>query len=416
MDLNTDCQYLILDQLRVTDLSALEKVNKYFECFAGDIVRRRFAKKMVVFDLLWPHDIPYDYVETAEYIEMKHAETTIKMLKQFGRYIQNLKIQHISTERHLDREPTKEVYKLIQELCSETLTQFHLKHVQLNYFENVTKVFKNVQNVTLEGNLINLGNDRLNLSEMFPAMRSLRVNMIQLQNRSTLILKFPQLEHLHVDIYSTDFRTYVTEPIIVELVKENPQIQSIVIGNLCMNLLQVVAENLINLEQLSLHNYYEVDSNATFHFEHVNSFKISNDRMQNMPTTITFGEQLEEFEANAQLTSLNHKYVTMIENNRNLKRISINGPNGLDNEDVQRLASANLNVVDLSIVCDIRVREENLVQLVKNCRELNRFHLKMTWTAVDRPSMSTIEGIATAIQREIGSKLTFEYYEIILSI
>lgn len=400
MDLDEDCQYLVFDKLRVTDLNALARTNKYYESFAMDIVRRRFAKKMVIFDLLWVHSTSNDYTETNEYIEIEHAEAAIKMLIQFGRFIKNLKIQHVSTVSHLDREPTKKVYRLIQEHCSESLTQFHFKHNEFNYFDYVTKPFKNVQNVTLNGNMNHLGNNQLNLQQIFPAMRYLHVNLLRIKNMSTLTLEFPHLEHLNVAICTVNFNEYVREPTIVELIRKNPQIRSIVLGNLYLNLLEVVSETLVNLEQLTLYSYFEPVAGVEYHFEQVKSFKFSNNWGQSMPSNITFGEHLEEFEVNARLHD--HKYIDFIENNRNLKKICIHKP---DNDDIQRLAAAELNVTEISISFDNDVEGENLVQLVKNCKQLNQLHLKMT------SANQKIEEIFSMLRKEFENRFISNMYK-----
>lgn len=375
MDLNSDCQYLILEQLSMIDLYSVTKTCKYYESLGGTILQRKLAKKMVIFTQLNPY-VTFDSIfkETDENVKIESVSAAKKLLKQFGRHIRNLKLQHVSPPGPLDRGPLEEVYKLIQDYCSETLTQFNYGWNTDNFFKYVKIPFKNVETVSLEDYVINLSNNQLMFQQIFPSIRNLHLNLVRMQNVSAITTHFPNLVHLNINIGS--FNGYINEPIAIDLIRKNPQIRSLNLKNVNSNLLQIVSENLVNLEQLTLSFYIEQDPNVRIYFEHVKSFRMDINIHQSIPSSITFGENLKEFESNAH--PKDHKYINFVKNYKHLKKIRINGVETLNNYDIKQLAAANLNVVDMFLTCDISVEEEVLVKLIENSHQLERLQLSMT--------------------------------------
>lgn len=376
MDLNTDCQILVLENLQMDNLYSLSKTNKYFSNFVDDILRQKYLKKMVIFRSLFAYSTSptFDFDETDKGVEVRYAKTAIKMLKKFGHSIRNLKIQNIVRNEFHAQIDIKEVYNLIEEHCSETLSELHLEWMKENFFANITIPFKNVKSVSLLGEIGGLGNDQLNFQQMFPSLRRLRLNDVRNQNITTLETEFPHLDHLHVYIQKYDQYGYLAESVTMGLIRNNPHIRSIVLINSGANMLHFVSNELLNLEKLTISNYKQTSPHTfQFHFEHVKSFKIDNCHDQNMPSNITFGDKLEEFE----LEACKDKHIDFIIRNRNLKKIHIDASFGLENNDIQLLASANLNVVDMYITSEWGVEGKNLIDLVENCKQLKQLHVKL---------------------------------------
>lgn len=376
MELNVDCQCLIFEGLQTNDLYALTKTNKYYANFAGQIFGQRLAKANVIFNTLNRSELGITEKTSHDlrWIKIQNTKVAFDILKRFGRYIRFLKIES-SEQKHLERGPNEisEVYNLIQEHCSESLLSFHYKATKDdNFFEHVKRPFKSVQNVLLEYDVIGLGNDRLNFQQIFPALRSLHINMVKIDDASALTHHFPCL--INVIVASLD--AYVNHAIVPELVRKNPQILSITLDNIFENVLRDVATNLVNLEELTLCNILEDNLNTNIHFEQVKIFRVCSPSEPSMPANIRFSdEQLEEFDAN--IDSHDHKYIDFIERNRNLKKIHLYGHYGLDRNDTERLASANLSVLEMSLYCWIEVDVEILVRLIKNSKQLTRFHIKI---------------------------------------
>lgn len=363
---------LILEHLPTIDLLSLSKAHKCFSNLVDDIFRKKFAKKMMILSILYPYDSPtVDFEETNEYILVEYEKTASKIIKKYGRSIRNLKIEFVSKSTYHAQAPFKGVYKLIQKHCAETLTEFHFQTMEDNFFDYVTVPFKNVHSITLENDVIGLGNDQLNLQQMFPSLRNLYLNNVKIQKIKQIQLEFPHLEHLHAVIDEAGYPGAISESLIAGLIMMNPQIKSISMQNINTNMLQFISNALPSLKKLKFDSFIERDP-ILIHFEHVESVQIERCHGQSMPSNISFGENLVEFVSNAQTND--HKYIDFILNNRNLKKIRISS---VENDDIQRLTSANLNVVEMSMNCGSNIEAENLVKLIEISKKLNQLNLIM---------------------------------------
>lgn len=378
------------------DLYSLARTSKYYETFVGDIIiKRKFAMKMVIFDTLLLSDSPkFITEETSEYIMVNDVQTAKKLLKQFGQYIQHLNFVNVPAKNNLNLVRYKEIYELIQQHCSETLTGLHYRIMKNVFFEFITKPFANVQTISFSSTIIDLKNENLNFQQMFPALRNLHLNLISIQNTSTICLNYPHLNHLHVEYENQFFTT--------QLIEKNPQIRSLVLKNCYSQLLKVVSENLVNLEQLTLSDYIEPRSNIQFqfHFENVKRFKMSNSKDPSIPSNITFGKHLEELDISVR--SSDHSYIDFIENNKNLKKIRIDATLALNKNDIDRLAAANLDVVEMSLTCKLDIKDSFFYQiLIENCKQLEQLNLIMV------PYGTSVIHFVDTLSSRLGNEWTF---------
>lgn len=331
----------------------------------------------MIFSNLFPYATQYlDFEEADNYIRVQYEETAANIVRRFGRNIRKLKMENVQMSGFIDHRSTRDIYKLLQEHCADTLNQFHFDWMKEDFFEHVSKPFKNVHIVSLDKEVVGLENDRLN--QVFPSMRSLYLNHVQNQNISTLASKYPNLEHLQAVYNVNQYHLgYVTETVITEIIRLNPQIKSIDLSNVNGILLQFISNHLKNLEKLTIYNYDD-ENQIPIYFKYVKIFKIGQCKTQSMPAHITFDEHLEDFEVGAH--PRDRKYIDFILNNKNLKKICITAGSpyyGLESVDIQRLASANLDVVEMSMMYGMDASVEDFVTLIENCKHLNRLHINM---------------------------------------
>lgn len=136
-----DCHILILEQMPLLDLSSLVRTNKYFSTLTANILRQKISRKMVIFTTFFNS---MGITETNETIRVWNAATAVKILKRFSKSIRNLKLDRIS----FNEPENQEVFQLIEDYCSETLTQLHYSWVWYSVFENLETPFKNVHMIS----------------------------------------------------------------------------------------------------------------------------------------------------------------------------------------------------------------------------------------------------------------------------
>lgn len=373
IDLNIDCKLLIFDYLPISDLVSLVSTNKFFSTLMRAVLTRRFSEKELIFETRYRVD---EYIETSDRIHIRLESNAIWTLEQFGPYIQSIKLADLKVS-----EP--KVYKLIDEYCSETLVHLNLDYLHENFFEFMKTPFKKVQTISLSGLIYTLASDELGFSDMFPALRYLRISgYTKLSTQfdlNALRLDFPLLEHLSVDIDKfPDVRSLATESMTMEIIENSPNIRILALTNASSKLLKFVAEKLPNLEKLEIYAYNEGIHRDNIHFEHVKIFRVGKSFHQSMPTHFTFSE-LEEFQV--QPNPCDGKYIDFIIANGQLKKIEVFEEFGLTDDDLLRLSLAKLNVTEMKIVCDFNIQNDRIIQIVQNCEHLERFELRIPISA-----------------------------------
>lgn len=348
------------------DLRSLREVSKLFLTLADDATKNRFKEIEVVF-----RNIPHFY-ETEDSITIGNSSTITAFLQNVGHFIHTLSIN--DPTEFASTEEMETIYRLIEKHCS-SLVFLHVFSMGNGFFDKITSPFKSIEHINLINGYSSMefGNDHLNFNEMFPELRGLSLFYVEAVNIDKILLNYPRLNDLGVVIDECEEPgTCIDERAVIQLFRKNPQIQSLALSFPSENLVKIAADELPMLKQLKL-NYYDEEANVfQIHFDHVRTFSIL--YSTDLPEHITFTNELEEFEI---FDQSDQKYLTFIENHRNLKRIKINGQGCIDNFDLTRLASADLEVIDLDLTVDDSIEVETIYQLIRNCKELKRLKLTL---------------------------------------
>lgn len=381
---NNESTKVVLDGWTTFELYSLANMKEDYWNLVEDDLNDRFKRKMVIFTSLLPSPNHDDFDETDDYIRIRHAPTALQLLRDFGPSLRRLTIEHVP--QNSDFQTSKAVFQLIQEQCTDTLQQLHLKRLGHYFFLNTTTPFRKVENVSLTADVAALGNQQFNLSQLFPSLRHLYLSYVNTWNLNRLVVNYPNLEHMSIDVYQFDIPEFVAEREAIDIVKKNAHIRSLSLRRVQSNLLKDVAENAKSLERFELYEYDEKDNETNhFHFDGVKSFKLSENVVRSMPENITFSN-LDEFQVQAY--PQDSRYISFVERHRNLKKFEIIGPFGLKNDEIVQLAAAKLNLFELSIKTEKDVKAESIVELIQSGKQLNQVQLKMN--APDSTVLATI--------------------------
>lgn len=392
--LNADCQWLILKECDLASLISLSQTNMQFSFMVKDILRQKFSKKLIIFSVLqFNGKIERDIHEDSDYIKIQHLHTIFKILKHFGHLIRNLKIQHSTSPN----KKLSSVYKFVNMYCSDTLRQLHMTNSFGTFFDQFSKPFRSVKNLTLHGIFDKLSSSQLTFIKMFPAISLLSLDMIQVKDMSWIDCKLPHLEHLDVFIWGDEgtlegFPESATE----RLIKSNPQILHIMLRNATPKLLKLVAIELHELESLELRSYN--GSNVENHeliFNTVKVFKTQHG-LESVPKNITFNN-LEEFQTDG-FPKRCSKWIELVEKNKSLKKLRVI-QRYLDNEDVSKLAMANLNLTEISAAFDQKAIGESIIKLVENSKNLRKIKLISFGAELNKSNDISLEEV---LQKSFG--------------
>lgn len=182
--------------------------------------------------------------ELETHISIKNYDLVKRTLQVFGNHIKTLVINY----KQIDLNHRKEMHRFIDRHCADTLTAMTLMRMDENVLKNFRNPLKMVENVTIDGELKSksnsmlhlssiLGYKKLKLNEIYPGLRRLTLNRMNVPDVSIFDVEFPQLKHVKITLlpapYNNPFINYFykTKPAMIKLFEKNPQIQTLILQN-----------------------------------------------------------------------------------------------------------------------------------------------------------------------------------------
>lgn len=216
---------------------------------ARDVLERKLAAKTIVFGTPYmkPSTKNIHIQEMTDFIRIQNFAVASTLLQNFGHLIQSIRID----EYFLDTK-AKEIYRLVNLHCSETLKKIHLKNSMEDFSNELRKPFNHVETVHLEGDLKNLADLELNFNKMFPEMRHLILGKIKIFNTNSIEIEFPNLQTLDIEVFGHDIQGRITEDVVEKMIRKNPQIRHLVLKNASSKLFLVAYNVLKKIETLQV--------------------------------------------------------------------------------------------------------------------------------------------------------------------
>lgn len=393
MDLNLDCQMLIMEQVDIFSLISLFETNKHFHALAIDIFQRKFSKKTLKYVTSFGGVTEIDRSTPASLnsiftrrfgvlspddsiITINHFETFLKALKYFGHMISALKFK--MSQYDPNRNEMKEI---IKDHDWSTLIRLEIDSDDEQLFNYFTKPFANVEHLSLAGHFDRLNNSAFSLNELFPAIRSLSFGDIEVTNPNSIACEFQHLKDLQLIIDDHEDLERIPEVEFQNLIKKNAQIESMQIDHGDIQFLKFVSDELKNLEILTLlwYNEYYPNGITNVHFENVKKFTIYN----YSPNYITF-RNLVELETNLDPLYL-PKWNEYVRANHNLQKLLWTGLY-MRRDEFMNLVSENSNLVEIYVVCQADVDYVAIVDMLNKCNKLEKLHLDfVNFTEFEEP-------------------------------
>lgn len=360
MELNIDCQLIILELTDLSTLISLSETNKHLQHLVEYTLRHKFAKKCVAIVNPFAKDDFDDQVEIHNCVAINDFELASKVLTSFGHLIVSLELDFPTTDNQIE-----EINALVNLYCSKTLTELVVRADNGDIFRSMTKPFQKVENILLKKHIKSLCNKMMNFNDLFPALKRLNFVFIKVSDTRCIEQIFPYLEHLRIDINQFETFEYFTEPVLERFMQKNPHIRSISLQLVTPSVLRKVANTLNELEFLEIEHYYESsDVDYKIHFKNVTKFVFRESRYS-APSNMIFDELMElQIDAKPEKCT---RWFQFIESNQNLQKIDVVGRD-LSVTDIIRLTHSNLNASEISFYSDKDVTSEDIAYLIEGSR------------------------------------------------
>lgn len=366
IDLNDDVLYIILQELDLSSLTQLPTSNSKLVALANDVFYHDY-KDFLIYLYYFDKETNYAVFKYEKRIEIYDSELGLSLLKRFGSLIEKLKIDNNLEDRYT------ESLKYANEYAADSLIYLELPFVRVSTLPLFTRPFKNVQEFRCY--LDKRPNGQVqSLNLMFPQLRRFIVTFNHDVNYSLLNGIYPHLEHLDIDIMSSDTWDHRNE--IELLIRNNPQLKSFGIIGLpfeSSDYIPVIHQLLPNLSNLTVSSLYTGGANITF--ENVTYLNARNFLPGRIEVWFPRLQSLKMI--------LNSHYFewsrNFLRNYPHLHGLNIYSWNQRDTDhpELEELLTEQTNLTELDLLFEDEVNPHVIVRIVRNHAHLKRFNFAM---------------------------------------
>lgn len=239
-----------LVKLALDSADGYQKANEFYKMEYGDILVIITDDAGYVLNFRHIH-INYDLIE--------------KFLKAFGGSIKRLHIKY----RSIPRDKQNFVTKLVSSYCSKTLLEFNARSCKNGAFNGIKTPFEMVNRVYFFCEWSESGQNSLPFNELFPKVRILLLNY-----PGDDIYNYHYTDLMKLFVYKNASNNFI------RIIKNNPQIQHLILKENSMDVIKTVSETLHELKILDIEIPSDLESykGPAIQFEKIEEVSItSND-------------------------------------------------------------------------------------------------------------------------------------------
>lgn len=409
MDLNEDCQVLIVEHLETKDLLSLaDAINTPLNAIEY-VFKRRCEQKTVQLLQIHGNSIAAQF-DAAKKICVSGFAIILKLFRSFGHLIKDLQIIMSLTDPNSRENKIPEIFQLINAHCSDSLTSFTIYNSGniVVSFEEFKTPFERVTNIDLKGSFYSLNSSNLSFQEIFPALQELTINrFFQLDDKSSLEVNFPHLETLNAHIWTLNYekRGKFDGETCEKFIQNNRQIREITLIDATRNVLKSMADQLPNIDYIKLKNYKEDENDnepIAIHFRNLKMLIIDRENGVSLPARLTF-DQLEVFSTGT-YNIFCDRWLHLVNTQNTLKVLKVE--RNLVLSDFAQLANVNSSLVEMHIKCpSTNFNEEELVSKIGHLVHMldNNQHLQKLVLSIGYENIGTV---LDALQDQLSSNWT----------
>lgn len=370
---------MILEKLELYDLLQVVQTSKYFSNLAEDVFRRRYSSK--IFDITSLdrfHGDSRDLVSvTHTHIYIENVQLSALILRVFGHLIHQISINFFyitSVERnHIER--------VIENFCSESLNRIDFLGFDIDVLSTFTKPLRGVERVTIQGKFISSDVNVLGLNELFPNLRQLSLSYIDVFHPNMFDVQFLQLEHFDINLQRISVQQSPEDFIrnmkmaVENLLRKNPTIKSLILSDCdSLDVLKIVSEYSLNLEEITV-NFIALDQYKGKQMDFFNVKKVDFAWTNYNMSGVMLFDKLEDMK----LSCIARECIEFVKQNRNVKKLNMFG-SSLSAQDILTIADTLPNLVELTLVSDVKIQADPIIQLIQKSKNLEKVILDVFGT------------------------------------
>lgn len=366
-------------------LDLINAVEKNDDCstVASEVFQQKYAEKQFIIEK-YPNKYakyPNQNTDDSE-ILISNLQAGIKMLNRFGHLIQELKLRFnqdmsLCEPPHMDE--VLSILKAIDAHCRESLVKFIMFYRGCNVnniFNQIKGPFKRVEYVASFLSDMNEQTKDLQFYAVFPNVQELATHLNADNNRLLNDCELPKLKNLTIYGGLGNANYESNEPILINLLRKNPQITKLKFWDSKYKVLRHVQKYLTHLKELDLNELIEERTDSReleeIHFPTVERFRMRlGDKQCPAPNAISFNvNAIREIELICDSGNLTEESLNFLLKYTKIRKLLAG--NGLHNVTLLKLIGKFPEISHAAFDFDDDVSVNNIIEFIKQTSSLNQ--------------------------------------------
>lgn len=366
LELNEDVLNVICDSLGFEELVYLAQVNTALNFIANGVFRRKYRNFEIEISHITAESheqANFSIIETQQkLIQISEFQLALNVLTYFGNMIQKLAI----VNTNIDQNRSIVINKIANNYVSHSLTDLYLGCINEDTLQQFTVPFENVEILTCLIYRKPIEDNIMPFNQLFPSLRRLTLTLASDSPYEFINCEITQLKHLEINVSPRGERQ------IEQMLKKNPQIQSIGSNILSAQIAKCINKNLPNLARLCVIDFNI--KNETIHFDNAKHLILYRSSPQSM-SKVSFG-RLESLEMiyNDDLFII---WMDFFKRHQCLRKLTLKTKESIDGSHLVRLADELANLDELTLELYDCVRNEVVAGIVDKLKKLMKFDILM---------------------------------------
>lgn len=333
----------------------MAQTSVHFSVLANDVFRRQYGSQTLL--ICDPFDEEYDSSVNVKppNLNVNNFNMLTDILRIFGAEIHKIDLIH----HHIELNRRYEIHNLIAQYCSMSLTTLRIHNGPNMVMPGFQTPLKGVQHVLFYGTLGIIGKTNLKLNQMFPSVRELSLQSVDVMFPTKFKINFPQLKRVNLSPNSN------ISAVVKNLFEMNQQIEIVSFSELNSSHYLKLVSNLPNVRELSAIVFAKNDEDVDdeIRFETLNKFGINLGEFDYFDS-VTF-DQVEELEL-------------VCTSNAAIKYKQFTEAPGLYDARILKMAQKAPKLKVISIVSLSEMLLETIERIIVEHGDLHKIHLVMS--------------------------------------
>lgn len=338
-----------------------------------------------------------------KWVIIQNVNAIKNLFRNFGSLIHVIKVDFLE----ISIENGKEIVELINEKCSKSLETLHLENCNDNILSGLTNDHPNVFTLRFSistANEFNGNSDSQKLNKLFPNLKTLFIDHTTAVDWKFINGKLQNLMQLNVEFEQSIVSDGEDESQIVNFLKDNQQIEQLILTRSNLKLVEKVNKHLPKLKYLKVEQLlidYSSHPSDVIHMKNLKHLSLRSYRVDEIPERFVF-DRLEKLDLNIFPYKFTDAWTQFIANQvtKDLNEFTLDAAD-LSADQFVAIGKKLRHLETVSVSCRLTLTAEDIVEFTEICSSLINLELNIQMDEWERNRLNEILPIEWKIEEKM---------------